>query len=238
DRLPPFTPGPSYGPVLTPLELSVLGVLPILNPLLCPPTDTGTEPFLKWNLLFSSAMCQRSDDPPHVSWARGRNDPATFPRVTQLTLIPCAKSSSNLPFIITVYASIPDEGVSCGDVIEHISSVLYARTGGGVFECLGPQRKDLVAKAYRANRSRTPGVPGGALGEGMRRLDLLGPESCWGGMGEVDGMREIGAGVGMPWCTYEWFNVTTYPMTPEEARVHEERQRAVQEEHERIDRER
>ncbi|KAF5334473.1 hypothetical protein D9758_017568 [Tetrapyrgos nigripes] len=57
DHLPPFTAGPGYGPVLTPLQLSILGVLPILNPLLAPlPNSKLTKPTHTLNGIYSSQV--------------------------------------------------------------------------------------------------------------------------------------------------------------------------------------
>ncbi|KAF5334472.1 hypothetical protein D9758_017569 [Tetrapyrgos nigripes] len=178
--------------------------------------------------------------------------------------------------MVTINASNPDVGVTCGDIVKSLSQALYSHTSQSVFMILTSRRKEVVTRAYHFNRSRSPGVPGGVLGKGMRRIDLLGSEGCWGGMKEIEGMREVGlyisnkrkalmdlnnvmnpgGGVAaaaavvkpegitkradeLPWCTYEWYNLTSYewynltsyPMTQEEARVLEERQQMVEREH-------
>ena len=49
----------------------------------------------------------------------------------------------------------------------------------------GGAQQRRVGGAYHHNRSRAPGVPGGSLGEGMRRVDWLCDETQFGGL-ELD----------------------------------------------------
>ncbi|KAL0565226.1 hypothetical protein V5O48_016802 [Marasmius crinis-equi] len=215
DRIDQWAAGAHYGPVLEPFLTHILNTKLLINPLLSPSTPESDLPFLKWNMLFPSSMCQRSGDAEHVSWNRGRNEPATFPRITKLTLIPSVSTASlrnaatsmhqhqtggggmgvpaaflagaeqtALPFLIDINASKPDVGVTCGDVIDGIYVAMYQMQGGTEFKAL-PEKGDLrrvAGYAYRHNRSRTHGVPGGALGEGLRRLDWMGLDIHFGGI--------------------------------------------------------
>ncbi|KAF9265900.1 hypothetical protein L218DRAFT_956870 [Marasmius fiardii PR-910] len=296
DQLSSWTAGRHYGPVLEPFITHILNVKPAINPLLLPQTSDSDRPHLKWNMLFGSNMCQRSGDATHVSWNKGRNDPATFPRVTRLTLVPSVSTASlrnaaatinggqpqqhnaalptaflsqgeqtPLPFIIPINASKRDVGVTCGDVIDGIYLVMCEMSGGKEFSAL-PEKSDLkkaTAAAYRHNRSRAQGVPGGRLGEGLRKMDWLCLDVWFGGVRsagcETTIRRVCGFGRGGTFnntpndrlpeddypadnpCTFELLCVRRLPMSREEAEREaeaEERIRAELEERERRDRRR
>jgi hypothetical protein len=53
------------------------------------------------------------------------------------------------------------------------------------YEALSRSLKRMVLEAYRYNRSRHPDVPGGKMGEGLKRVDFLGQMTAFGGL-EVD----------------------------------------------------
>ncbi|KLO05234.1 hypothetical protein SCHPADRAFT_896422 [Schizopora paradoxa] len=176
--------GEHYGPVLSTLQATKLGCVPKLNPLLSPPPDDpATRDYLEWNMLFPSAHVRRSSDPPTRSWANGRAAPATFPRVASLKLV-----SRHLPWILEVRASNPTGGVTCADVIDTLSDFLHEHVPGAAYDSLSPPQKLAVHNAYYHNRSRAVGdeVPGGRLGEGMKRCDWLGRDTMFEGI-EPDG---------------------------------------------------
>ncbi|KAL0070468.1 hypothetical protein AAF712_002300 [Marasmius tenuissimus] len=286
DQISHWSAGAHYGTVLEPFLTQILNVKLQINPLLAPSQPDSDQPFLKWSMLFPSNMCQRSGDADHVSWHTGRNEPATFPRVTKLTLCPSVSTMSlrnaassihanqhhhhqdpqfltqeqlqtPLPFMIDINASKPDIGVTCGDVIDGIYVSLYQMSGGkefNVFPADSPLRK-VVAHAYRHNRSRTQGVPGGGLGDGLRRLDWMGIDVYFGGVRAIGGgggggaehtiRRVCGFGRGGTFnndpddrlseddlpadnpCTFELLCVRRRPMTREEAaKEREEQERA------------
>ncbi|KIK57883.1 hypothetical protein GYMLUDRAFT_736827 [Collybiopsis luxurians FD-317 M1] len=181
-----FAAGPYYGPVLDPLLVSVLKVQPKLNPLLIPaqtPAQARPEQerreYLTWNMLLASYMVQRSIDSTDSTWSEGRDNPATFPRVTCMRLI-----SHIFPFTFEIPASDINLGVTCGDLIDGLANSMREKCGRAIYESLSATRQSLVSQAYRRNRSQVPGVPGSALGEGLRRLDFLGMEHMWRGLRE------------------------------------------------------
>ncbi|KAL1746494.1 hypothetical protein HDZ31DRAFT_62165 [Schizophyllum fasciatum] len=189
DRVGKFASGPHYGPVLTPLLLKVTNAALELNPILMPPPDDPNErQHLRWNMTFPTSHCQRSDDNPNASWMRGRNEPATFPRLTELRLVP-----DKTPWPLTVRAADPALGVTAGEVIEALKEDMYRFTARADYEALARAERHAVGRAYAANRAPAPGVVGGALGEGMRRFDFLGAHRMFGGL-EVDagGARTAG----------------------------------------------
>jgi hypothetical protein len=247
------------GPVLTPILLSILSTPshPIkiqINPLLLPPPDDpSTHPFLKWNMLFPPGHIARSDDPdPRMSWTKGRDAPATWPRVSQIKLV-CEKVPGGL---IVVDAGRSGhgaygythpgaggagggggEGVTCGDVIEAIHDSLMRPSGQSEFYASPPEVQRAVGHAYTRNRSRENGVPGGRLGEGMRRLDWLLQETVFAGIVQnerlvrrVCGSSSGGAGYGggVMSCVFELRTERRWPMTQRE--IEEQRARDAREE--------
>ncbi|KAJ4475614.1 hypothetical protein J3R30DRAFT_3501174 [Lentinula aciculospora] len=208
-----------HGPVLEPFLTHVLHVVPKLNPLIKPaPLEIGDpdHDYLKWNMLWASNMVQRSNDNSRTSWSDGRNSPATFPRITSMRLLP-----NLLPFSIDVFARNPDIGVTCGDVIDAISDSMRKHSGQSDFDSLPTDRKQKVSSAYRHNRSRAPGVPGGILGDGLRRLDFLGAETMFGGIKEDPIATRRICGEVLP-CTWILDCTTRFPMTSQEMADHAE----------------
>jgi hypothetical protein len=211
---------------MEPFDLHILGAKLELNPLLLPPADTA-EDFLKWNMLFQPSSCHRSTDAAHVSWSRGRDEPATFPRITKLNAV-------MMMFTYEINATDPNVGVTCGDVIEQTYVALSIRTAKDEYEALKSKAKQAVAKAYRWNRSTDPQAPGGRLGDGMRRLDFLGENTIFGGLREcsrsLNGDRMASGMSGtaaMPWL-FELVNTQRYAMTHAEVEQQQRREREAQ----------
>lgn len=149
-----------------------------VNPLIAPVPDDGSNPvFLKWNMLFPTSTIQRSSDPSHISWSKGRDAPATFPRLKELRII-----SDTIPWIIKVKAAKADRGITCAEVIEAIAQELYKNAGKDDFDALSPLARSEVKAAYRYNRSPSPNVPGGKLGQGLKRLDFLKKNTLFNGI--------------------------------------------------------
>ncbi|KAJ7611685.1 hypothetical protein FB45DRAFT_803729 [Roridomyces roridus] len=215
DRMPEFTEGPNYGPVLEPFLIRAVHAHVRLNPLIQPLVEADDRPYLKWNMLFAPNQCQRSDDAPHLSWSQGRGEPATFPRVTQISLV-----SETIPWLISITARNRDIGVTCGEVIDYISRNMFMLTGQSEFESLPRTRREPIARAYRHNRSTARGVPGGQLGPGMLRLDWLGLDTMFGGVRENERVVRRVCHDLLP-CTFELVCVRRYPMNEEEIRNQE-----------------
>ncbi|KAJ7700848.1 hypothetical protein B0H17DRAFT_1046812 [Mycena rosella] len=227
DRVGQFEEGPNYGPVLEPFLIRAVRAHVRLNPLVHPIAETGGQPYLKWNMLFPSNQCQRSDDPVHLSWAKGRGEPATFPRITFIRLV-----SEAFPWVINITASNRAIGVTCGDLIDYVSRDMYNLTSQAEFEALQSAKKRSTTEAYRHNRSRANGVPGGQLNPGMLRLDWLGLDTMFGGVRENDRLVRRVCGDVLP-CTFELVCVRRYPMTAEEIRNQELMQRNLSRESDR-----
>ncbi|KAG5723833.1 hypothetical protein E4T56_gene9874 [Termitomyces sp. T112] len=224
DRVDQFMAGTGYGPVLDPFEAKILGVHPKVNPLLEPLADTAPDrPHLKWNMLFRSNDCTLSTDESHVSWSKGRDEPATFPRVTKMTIV-----SETFPWSVPIEATNPAIGVTCGEIIDQLSVHFYRLTSKQDFEVLDQKRQADIAQVYRHNRSREPGVPGGTLKEGIRRLDYLGKDIIFGGIYCNDQLvfRLMGT---IPPCHYVLKCLKQYALTAQEAKEHEERRRELEE---------
>ncbi|KAH9170820.1 hypothetical protein EDB89DRAFT_1907499 [Lactarius sanguifluus] len=177
DKIGHFAAGPHYGPVLEPILIKAVGTKLEINPLLLPIGDDDERAHLRWNMLFSTAHCHRSTDPTHRSWSNGRQEPATFPRVTDIRLV-----SNVFPWILDIKAASPAIGVTCGDVIEQLSDHLQRRLRKEDYEGASGAKRRAIRDAYHYNRSRNAGVPGGQLGDGLKALDWLGPQTMFGGM--------------------------------------------------------
>ncbi|KAI0303322.1 hypothetical protein B0F90DRAFT_1816159 [Multifurca ochricompacta] len=177
DKIGHFAAGPHYGPVLEPLLIKAVGATLQINPLLLPVGDDEERAHLRWNMLFSTAHCHRSTDPSHRSWSNGRQEPATFPRLTELRLI-----SQVAPWILDIHATSPAIGVTCGDVIEQLSEHLQKRLRKEDYEGASGVKRRAIRDAYHHNRSRNAGVPGGQLGDGLKALDWLGIHTMFGGV--------------------------------------------------------
>lgn len=181
---------------MTALQLHAVGATLELNPLLTPIPESGPESekgHLQWNMLRESSLVHRSRDPVSVSWSIGRNEPATFPRIDVLKIV-----SEHYPWLIKVEAQNPESGVSCGEVIEAIAHSMEKLAAKVDYEALPANLQKVVLEAYRFNRSRRPDVPGGKMGEGLKRADFLGQMTTFGGL-ETDsnGVRMV-CGATMP----------------------------------------
>ena len=218
------------GPVLDTFLTRVVEARIEINPLLAPPPDRLDErPYIKWNMLWPTAQCQRSCDPGTRSWAEGRDAPATWPRIRSLRLI-----SRSLPWTISVEATDPEVGVTCGDVMESIATFMYGRVSKAQMDNASPAQKALISQSYWHNRSTTPGVPGGRLARTLLRCDWLGMQTSFGGIVEPDErtVQDVSGGVTLP-CTFELKCLQRYPMTEEELREQEAREREAHQREER-----
>ena len=201
-----------------------------LNPLLAPPPDGPEDrPYLKWNMLFPTAQCQRSSDPGHRSWAEGRHAPATWPRVKSMRIL-----CRCVPWELQIKASDPEVGVTCGDVIEGIHDYMYGRVSTQQLDNATAAHKRLVGQSYWHNRSTAHGVPGGRLYNTLLRCDWLGLQTMFGGIVDADHalLDDLACGANMP-CTFELKCLQRYPMTEAEIREHEARETAARREEER-----
>lgn len=125
--------------------------------------------------------------------------------------------------MIEVHAQTEGRGVTCGEVIESIYQNMQRLTHKDDYERLSAAQKRTLADAYRHNRSRTNGVPGGTLGEGMKRLDYLRDKVAFGGIEVNEGVVRRICGAVLP-CTFVLRCQHMFPMTQQEARDHAARQ--------------
>lgn len=192
--MPALTVSPD-GPVLDPFLIKVVKATVKVNPLLLYERD-GKADCLAWNMIFRANNCCRSTDPSR-SWTRGRNAPATHPRVTQLRII-----SRQIPWVINIRAQDHSIGVTCGEVIDGISHFLQGDCARRDYDQLDRLRRRYVWDAYVFNRSTDPHVPGGELGEALKRLDWLGPDSKFGGLVVDEELVKEACGDVLP-CVFE-----------------------------------
>lgn len=161
--------------------------------------ETSDQPFLDWNMLFAPNMIHHSAEPAHASWMKGRDEPATWPRVTSMRLM--FPPEVGFPWTFEVRARHHESGVTCGEVAQGISECLYRLTDQSDYDSSTPQKQAELALNYGNNRRMNPDVPGGSLGHGMRRLDWLGENSLFGGItGDRQTVRQVW-GTDLP-CTF------------------------------------
>jgi hypothetical protein len=178
-----------------------------VNPLLSPPAG---DDYLRWNMVFSTSTCFRTTEP-RRSWTRGRDAPATFPRLSQLRII-----SRSFPWMISVKARRKNIGVTCGEVIEAISAYMQGDVARKEYDAASSRRRREIWSAYQFNRSTDINAPGGNLGEQLRRLDWLGGNSRFGGVVRNDDYVKEACGDILP-CTFELRCIQSYPLNQEEA---------------------
>ncbi|KZT11139.1 uncharacterized protein LAESUDRAFT_734088 [Laetiporus sulphureus 93-53] len=213
-----FAEGPHYGPVLSPLMVKKVKARLQLNPLLMPPPEEEGRDYIKWNMLFSTAQCQRSSDPAYRSWSDGRNAPATWPRVSSLRLI-----SRHIPWPIEI--SVDEAvGVTCGDVIEGIHTYMNGRVLQRQFDSASADHKRVISDAFYHNRSTAQGVPGGRLPQTLLRFDWLGQDTMFGGITINEQFVQEVCGGPLP-CVFELLCRRRYPMSEQEILEQEERER-------------
>lgn len=147
---------------------------------------------------------------------QGRDEPATFPRVKLIRIV-CSK----LPWMITVQSSNPSVGVTCGELIEHISDNMYKHVSKQEMKFAPNQRS--ITETYWYNRSTAPDVPGGRLGDGVRRVDWLLRHTAFGGIERNDRVAKEQCGGEVLPCTFELKceqKFEPHPMDEEEEENH------------------
>ncbi|KZT74050.1 hypothetical protein DAEQUDRAFT_720914 [Daedalea quercina L-15889] len=195
-----------------------VGARPELNALLMAPPEEGSHDFIKWNMLFPTAQCQRSSDPAHRSWSNGRHAPATWPRVTSLRLV-----SRAVPSPIEVPAGSAELGVTCGDVIEAVSAYMNGRLTQAQYNTASDAQKRVLSEAYYHNRSTAQGVPGGRLPQTLLRFDWLGQDTMYGGCVPNEQLVRDLCGGPLP-CVFELRTMRRYPMSEQELEEQERRE--------------
>lgn len=128
-------------------------------------------------MLFPTSYVHRSNDREDMSWMDGRHSPATFPRVKTLRII-----SRNFTWFIDVKGRDPDTGVTCGEVIDALFKFFSQHAPQAEFDACSQREQNSISAAYHNNRSRRRDVPGGSLGQGLRRCDFLGEHTMFGGI--------------------------------------------------------
>ena len=192
-----------------------------VNPLISPlPEDGSDRVHLNWNMLFPTSTVQLSTDPSHISWSKGRDAPATFPRVSTLRLV-----SDTIPWMLNVEARDIGIGVTCGEVIDSIAHQLQKFSDKRDYERLTLTLRQEVGNAYRRNRSREPGVPGGQLGQGMKRLDFLRLDTMFAGIEINDRVVKRVCGDVLP-CVFVLKCSKILPLTRQEAEDRDARLRS------------
>jgi len=169
-----WEPGKDYGVILDSIKFNVLRPPVVVHALLGPTPPSASHPSLVFNMLFPPNMIHLSNEHPSRSWMNGRSDPATFPRLSHISLI-----SPHFPWIIEVRN---DQGVTCGDVAQKLFNFMQARIDKSEWEPLPEEDRLAIGASYKWNRSTEPGAPGGMMQPGLSRVDFLGKRTMFDGM--------------------------------------------------------
>jgi hypothetical protein len=90
--------------------------------------------------------------------------------------------SRAFPWILHIRATNRAIGVTCGDLIDQLSEHLQCLMRKGDYEAMSAPERRALRDTYHHNRSRSAGVPGGLLGDGLKALDWLGTQTMFGGL--------------------------------------------------------
>lgn len=164
------------GPVLTPFLAALVKPKMQINPILKAGSADDSGTLLKWDMLWPFSDHLHFDDSLEHSWARCRNEPATFPRLTSLCVV-----SRTFPWRIYIKASDVNIGVTCGDTIDGLDDYFHT-VAGDIFDNALTQEKNDVMASYHLNRSLTPNSPREHLGKDVRLVDWLGKDTVFGGI--------------------------------------------------------
>lgn len=210
---------PLDGPVLEPFLARVVSAKVRVNPLLAPPADTQ-EDYLRWNMLFHTSNCYRTTES-RRSWIKGRKAPATHPRLTYVRVI-----SRTFPWMIHIRAQDKSIGVTCGEILDGLAAYLHGDVAKKEWESVNRSKRRTIWSAYQHNRSTDPNVPGGGLGEPLKRLDWLGHETRFGGLVANEQFVAEHCGDVLP-ATFELKCTRSYPLTQQELEEQRARQQAA-----------
>jgi hypothetical protein len=134
--------------------------------------------------------------------------------------------------MISLEAHNKNVGITCGEIIDGVDEYLHKLVRGDEFNDLPRAQKKKITEAYRHNRAPAHGVPGGALGEGVRRLDWLCQDTMFGGLQRNDSLITGICGDVLP-CTFELKCIHRYPLNDREIQEQAERDRVIARERQR-----
>ncbi|KII94274.1 hypothetical protein PLICRDRAFT_27158 [Plicaturopsis crispa FD-325 SS-3] len=163
--------GRSYAPVLTtPLAQAILAE-PSINPLFLPSANDDRT-HIKWNLLYPDSYARPSNSLSPKAWADRLNEPATFPRLSNIHVIsPC------FPWMIEIRSDAQDVALTCHDVIEQLHRFLYQFLSNTDMDTALPTHQDAMWESFDASRNPPDELPGrlliGPIFNGLRHVEWL-----------------------------------------------------------------
>ncbi|KAG6847428.1 hypothetical protein H0H93_008181 [Arthromyces matolae] len=168
----PFIAGRGYGPVLKPFEIQLLHIETRINPLLSPrPQQPENRAYLKWNMVFPSRDSLVAINGSSTLWYKGRDQPATFPRISDMSII----IAQIFPCLVKIRAKDPAIGITCGEVVDALAYEFQLGVSVHDYHDRRWYSRPAVLAPFR---------------HAMRRLDLLGKYSMYGGI-YVDNRLEV-----------------------------------------------
>jgi len=168
--------GPDYGVVLDSLQFDVLKASVVVHPILLPQSASPKLPNIVFDLLFPINRIYLSNQRSDRSWSmsHGRQDPATFPRLSQVRII-----SPNFPWMIDVRNP---NGVTCEDICEKLYHFFHQKVDKSEWDNVDDESRKAITASYKWNRSTHPAAPGGSLPEALTRGDFLGRATRFDGL--------------------------------------------------------
>ncbi|KAG6375888.1 hypothetical protein JVT61DRAFT_2755 [Boletus reticuloceps] len=191
DWVDPFAAGPRYGPVLDPFLAQVVGANIKLNPLL-----VLAPSHLQWDMYFHPDRTNLSF-PQSQSWEEAWNTPATHPRLTYIRII-----SRTFPWTIQANAKILGLGITCGEVLDAISTCMYEDMTDEEYGNIPGARIQQIRERHRFNQTVDVDAPWPRPGQCLKRMDWLAFSSKFGGLFANDALVKERCGEVLP-CTFE-----------------------------------
>ncbi|KAK0226519.1 hypothetical protein IW262DRAFT_1480592 [Armillaria fumosa] len=137
--------GVGYGPVLEPRIISILKILPVLNPVLLSPLSEGDH--IVWNMISHPSTAKRVRDGFEQPFDAFRYEPASFPRLTILNVI-----SPSFPWIINLRSGDSNVGVTVGDVLLGIFFYLQVALKSVELDRISPQYRASITETSIARK--------------------------------------------------------------------------------------
>lgn len=127
---------------------------------------------IKWNLLYPNSYARPSISLSPKAWADRLNEPATFPRLSNICVIsPC------FPWMIEIRSDAQDVALTCHDVIEQLHRFLYKFLSNTDMDTALPTHQHAMWESFDASRDPPDELPGRLLispiFNGLRRVEWL-----------------------------------------------------------------
>lgn len=169
-------------PVLNPFIASLVQPEFTLNPILAPHSkaqESQSNTTITWNIIYPGSYARLPGDPSGESWFEKRTGPATFPRMSSISII-----SPAFPWTIDIKAEGEGTAVTCRDVVDQVHKYLCVLLSPLEMDDVTPEHRKAMSAAFRANRSQDIPAETFQNSHGMRRIDWLCKNTIFEGLEE------------------------------------------------------